>query len=118
MKTKNNFTGYTEAPPRIAKEMMRAVKVKDFLPAPEKLKLKAVSEKERSRTNREWQRYRIKDQERGHRKPLAEILKEPTHRLDTSVILPESVYLWMKEKKNKAAFIREAMISRYANDSR
>ena len=122
MKTKksnsNNFTGYTEAPPYIAKEMERAVKVKDFLPAPEKLKLKSVSEKEHSRTKREWQRYRIKDQERGHRKPLTEILKEPTRRLDTSVILPESVYLWMKEKKNKAAFIREAMIHRYEHDSR
>jgi hypothetical protein len=117
MKTRNDFTGYTEAPARIAKEMERAVKIKDFLPAPEKLKLKSVSEKERSRTKREWQRYRIKDQERGHRKSIAEILKEPTRRLDTSVILPESVYQWMKGKSNKAAFIRDTVIQRYTHDS-
>jgi len=110
---KDKFTGYTEAPARIAKEMERAVRVKDFLPAPEKLELKTVSEKERSRTNRAWQRYRIKDHERGHRKPLTEALKEPTRRLDTSVILPESVYRWLKEKPNKAAFIRDTVMQAY-----
>lgn len=114
MKKKNNFTGYTDAPPGIAKAMARSVKVKDFLPAPDKLKLKTVPEKERKLTNREWQRYRIKDHERGHRKALAEILKEPTQRFDTSVLLPESVYKWVKEKPNKAAFIRETVMRAYS----
>ena len=114
MKTKNSFTGYTEAPPGIAKEMTRSVKVKDFLPPPEKLKLKKVSEKERKLTDRAWQRYRIKDHERGHRKALAEVLKEPTQRFDTSVLLPESVYKWVKEKPNKAAFIRETVMRAYS----
>jgi hypothetical protein len=110
---KGNFTGYTEAPARIAKEMERAVKIKDILPAPEKLKLKKVSEKERSRTDRAWQRYRIKDHERGHRKALAVTLKEPTRRLDTTVMLPESVYQWLKEMPNKAGFIRETVMQAY-----
>lgn len=92
---------------------MRAAKVEDFLPAPGKLKLKAAPEKERKRTARAWERYRIKDHERGHRRPLSEILKEPTRRLDTSIILPESVYQWVKEKPNKAAFIRDTMIRMY-----
>ena len=114
MKKKNNFTGYTDAPPSIEKEMARAVKVKDFLPSPEKLQLKKVSEKERKRTEKTWQRYRIKDHERGHRKPIAEILNEPTRRLDTSVLLPESVFRWVKEKPNKAAFIRETVMQAYS----
>jgi len=112
MKTK--VRGYTETPPRIEKEMDRAVKVKDFLPAPEKLKLKSVSEKEQKRTAKAWERYRIKDHERGHRKQLAETLKEPTRRLDTSVLLPESVYQWVKGKPNKAAFIRETVMQAYS----
>lgn len=114
MKTKSNFKGYTDAPPRIEKAIERAVKVKDFLPAPEKLKLKTASEKESQRTARAWERYRIKDHERGHRKQLAETLKEPTRRLDTSVLLPESVYQWVKDKPNKAAFIRETMMQAYS----
>ena len=111
---KNNLKGYTDAPANIAKEMERAVKVEDFLPAPKKLKLKTVSEKERKRTAQAWERYRIKDHERGHRKRLAESLKEPTRRLDTSVLLPESVFQWVKTMPNKAAFIRETVMKAYS----
>jgi len=87
--------------------MEDAVLVKDFLPPPEKLVLNSISEKERKLTMKAWKRYRIKNHERGHRKPLAETLKEPTARLDTSIILPRRVYNWIGTKQNKAAFIRE-----------
>jgi hypothetical protein len=120
MKTRKNkksermgFTGYTDAPPEIEKEMEDAVLVKDFLPPPEKLVLNSISEKERKLTMKAWKRYRIKNHERGHRKPLAETLKEPTARLDTSIILPRRVYNWIGTKQNKAAFIREMMIKSY-----
>jgi hypothetical protein len=99
MKTSRNkksdkigFTGYTDAPLEIEKAMEVAVLVKDFLPPPGKLIPKAVTEKEREGTLKAWKRYRIKDHERGHRKALAETLKEPTTRLDTSIILPRRVY--------------------------
>jgi hypothetical protein len=120
MKTKKNkaaatsgFTGYTDAPPVIGKEMEGAKRVKDFLPPPEELKMKTVTGKERKLTAKAWQRYRIKDHERGHRKPLSKILKEPTRRLDTSILLPENVYNWVKGKTNKAAFIRDTLIKQY-----
>jgi len=112
---KISFTGYTDAPPKIEKEMIGAVLVKDFLPSPGELQPKAVTEKERQGTLKAWKRYRIKDHERGHRKQLAETLKEPTTRLDTSIILPTQVYNWIGMKRNKAAFIREIMIKSYKN---
>jgi len=115
---KTGFIGYTDAPPEIEKEMEGAVLVKDFLPPPEKLKLKTVTEKERKLALKAWKRYRIKDHERGHRKALSETLKEPTARLDTSLILPRRVYNWLKTKPNKAAFIREIMIKSYEKTAR
>ena len=125
MKTsKNNksekigFRGYTDAPPEIEKAMENAVLVKDFLPAPGTLIPKAVTEKERKSTLKAWKRYSIKDHERGHRKPLADIFKEPTTRLDTSIILPRQVYKWIGTKRNKAAFIREIMIKSYKKATR
>lgn len=111
---KNNFIRYTDAPKHIEIEMERAVRVDDFLNSPEKLKLKIVSEKERVRTEKTWKRYLIKDHERGHRKPISEVLNEPTQRFDTSIILPVSVYHWLKKKPNKAAFIRETVIQAYS----
>jgi len=116
MNNKSNkigFIEYTDAPAEIEKAMDNAVRVKDFLPKPENLVLKHISEKERKGTQKAWERYRIKDNERGHRKPLTETLKEPTKRLDTSIILPRRVYDWIGTKKNKAAFIREIMIKSY-----
>jgi hypothetical protein len=117
-KDKIGFTGYTDEPPEIGKEMERARRVKDFLPPPGKLMPKAVTEKERKGTLKAWERYRIKDHERGHRRPLAETLKEPTTRLDTSIILPLRVYNWIGTKRNKAAFIREVMIKSYERAGR
>jgi hypothetical protein len=88
-------------------------RVKDFLPSPAKLKTKIVTEQERKLTAESWQRYRIKDHERGHRKALSKVLKEPTQRLDTSILLPAKVYNWVKGKPNKAAFIRDTLIKQY-----
>ena len=125
MKTSRNrlpekirFTGYTDAPPEIEKAMQESVLVKDFLPPPGKLTPKAVTEKERKGVLKAWKRYRIKNHERGHRRPLAETLKEPTTRLDTSIILPRRVYNWLGTKRNKAAFIREIMIRSYEKAAR
>jgi hypothetical protein len=125
MKTSRNrlpekirFTGYTDAPPEIEKAMQESVLVKDFLPPPGKLTPKAVTEKERKGALKAWKRYRIKDHERGHRKSLSETLKEPTKRLDTSVILPRRVYNWLGTKRNKAAFIRGIMIRSYEKAAR
>lgn len=115
---KIGFTGYTDAPPEIEKEMEDAVPIKDFLPPSGKLVLNSISEKERKLTMKAWKRYRIKDSERGHRTPLSKALKEPTARLDTSVILPRRVYNWLKTKPNKAAFIREVMIKSYETAER
>lgn len=110
---KIGFTGYTDAPANIEKSMDGAVLVKDFLPTPQKLIAKAVTDKEHQGTLKAWKRYRIKDHERGHRKPLADTLKEPTMRLDTSITLPRRVYNWLGTKQNKAAFIRDIMIKSY-----
>lgn len=107
------FMGYTNAPKDIDDAMDSAVRVKDFLPAPDKLILNVVSKKEHKQTINAWKRYIIKDHERGHRTPLSKTLKEPTARLDTSLILPRSVYDWIKTKPNKAAFIRELMVKSY-----
>jgi len=63
--------------------------------------LNSISEKERKLTMKAWKRYRIKNHERGHRKPLAETLKEPTARLDTSIILPRRVYNWIERNKTR-----------------
>jgi hypothetical protein len=117
-KDKIGFSEYTDAPPEIEKEMARAKRVKDFLPSPGKLTAKRVTEKEREQTTRAWKRYRIKDHERGHRTPLSKTLQEPTVRLDTSIILPQSVYNWIKRSSNKAAFIREIMIRTYEKSTR
>jgi hypothetical protein len=118
-KTKDiGFVGYTDAPEDVDKSMDTARRAKDFLPSPEKLKLKTVTEKERKRTLKAWKRYRIKDNERGHRAPLSKMLKEPTKRLDTSIILPRRVYDWIGAKQNKAAFIREIMIKNYKKSTR
>jgi hypothetical protein len=124
MKTKKNkpedvdFIGYSDAPEDIDMAMDTARRVKDILPRPEKLKLKIVSEKERKQTQKAWKRYRIKDSERGHRPALSKTLKEPTKRLDTSIILPRRVYDWIGTKRNKAAFIREIMIKNYEKSTR
>lgn len=107
------FTGYTDAPRAIRKEMEGAKRVNDFLPPPDKLTMKTVTEKERRLTAQTWERYRIKDHERGHRKALAKVLKEPTRRLDTSILLPENVYNWVKGQPNKAAFIRDTLIKQF-----
>jgi hypothetical protein len=107
------FTGYTDAPPEIDKAIERSVQVDDFLPRPGKLVPKTATRAEREQTRKAWKRYRIKDHERGHRTPLSKILREPTRRLDTSIILPLSVFDWLKTKPNKAAFIRETVIKRY-----
>ena len=112
-KSADSLSGYTDAPPKIAKEMERAKRVKDFLPSPGQLKVKTVTVKEKKRTTAAWERYRIKDHERGHRKPLSETLKNPTCRLDTSILLPENVYNWVKGKPNKAAFIRDTLIEQF-----
>ena len=112
------FAGYTDAPADIEKAMEGARRVKDFLPSPGKLIPKTITEKERKRTLKAWKRYHIKDSERGHRTPLSKALKEPTARLDTSVILPRRVYNWLKTKPNKAAFIREVMIKSYETAER
>jgi hypothetical protein len=112
-KIKIGFNGYTDAPPEIEKEMARAKRIKDFLPSPGKLVAKTVTEKEREQTSKAWKRYRIKDHERGHRPPLSKKLREPTVRLDTSIILPQSVFNWVKRSNNKAAFIRDIMIKSY-----
>lgn len=117
-KDKTGFTGYTEAPPEIAKEMARAKRIKDFLPSPGKLTTKTVTQKEREETLKTWKRYRIKDHERGHRPPLSKKLQEPTVRLDTSIILPQSVFNWVKKSNNKAAFIRDIMIKSYEKAER
>ena len=124
MKTKKNktedvdFIGYSDAPEDIDMAMDTARRVKDIIPRPEKLKLKIVSEKERKQTQKAWKRYRIKDSERGHRSALSKTLKEPTKRLDTSIILPRRVYDWIGTKRNKAAFIREIMIKNYEKSTR
>ena len=113
-KTKEfQFLEYTNAPKDIEDAMDSAKRVKDFLPAPDKLVLNVVSIKERKQTTKAWDRYIIKEHERGHRTPLSKTLKEPTARLDTSLILPRSVYDWIKTKPNKAAFIRELMVKSY-----
>jgi hypothetical protein len=112
-KSKIGFTGYTDAPVEVDKEMESAKQIKDFLPLPGKLVAKTVTKKEREQTAKAWKRYRIKDHERGHRTPLSKSLKETTARLDTSIILPQSVFNWVKEKGNVAAFIREIMIKSY-----
>lgn len=117
-KDKTGFTGYTEAPPEIAKEMARAKRIKDFLPSPGKLTEKTVTQKERKETLKTWKRCRIKDHERGHRAPLSKTLKEPTVRLDTSIILQQSVFNWVKKSNNKAAFIRDIMIKSYEKAER
>jgi hypothetical protein len=117
-KDKTGFTGYTEAPPDIEKEMARAKQIKDFLPSSGKLTAKIVSEKEKEQTAKAWKRYRIKDHERGHRAPLSKTLQEPTVRLDTSIILPQSVFNWVKKSNNKAAFIRDIMIKSYEKAGR
>ena len=109
----SGFLAYTDAPPDIERVLDNAKRVKDFLPSPEKLKPKTVTAKERKRTAKAWQRYQIKAHERGHRKPLSAILKEPTRRLDTSILLPENVYNWVKGKPNKAAFIRDTLIKQF-----
>jgi hypothetical protein len=113
-KIKIGFNGYTDAPPEIEKEMARAKRIKDFLPLP----VRTVTEKEREQTSRAWKRYRIKDHERGHRPPLSKKLREPTVRLDTSIILPQSVFNWVKRSNNKAAFIRDIMIKSYEKAAR
>ena len=112
------FRGYTDAPPEIAKAMESAVRVKDFLPVPEKLVHKTVTEKERKRTAKAWTRYLIKEHERGHRTPLSKVLDEPTLRLDTSIILPKSVYNWVRAKPNRAAFVRETLMKSYEKTAR
>lgn len=117
-KDKMGFTSYTEAPPEIEKEMTRAKRIKDFLPSQGKLVTKIVTEKEREQTMKTWKRYRIKDHERGHRPPLSKKLQEPTVRLDTSIILPRSVFNWVKKSNNKAAFIRDIMIKSYEKAAR
>jgi len=111
---KGNFIRYTDAPPQIEEEMERAVRVDNLFSDQEEFKLKTVSKKEHTRTERAWKRYQIKDHERGHRKSISEKLNEPTKRLDTSIILPESVYQWLKKKSNKAAFIRKTIIEAYS----
>jgi hypothetical protein len=124
MKPKRNktvgtsFIGYSDAPEDINKAIETAQRVKDFLPSPEKLKFKTVSEKERKLTQKAWKRYRIKESERGHRASLSKTLNEPTKRLDTSIILPRRVYDWIGTKRNKAAFIREVMIKNYEKSIR
>jgi hypothetical protein len=117
-KDKMGFTGYTEAPLEIEKEMARAKHIKDFLPSPGKLTVKTVTEKEREQTLKTWKRYRIKDHERGHKAPLSKTLHEPTVRLDTSIILPRRVFNWVKKSNNKAAFIRDIMIKSYEKAAR
>jgi hypothetical protein len=117
-KEKMGFKGYTEAPPEIEKEMSRAKRIKDFLPTPGKLTAKTVTLKERDETLKTWKRYRIKDHERGHRPPLSKTLQEPTVRLDTSIVLPQSVFNWVKKSNNKAAFIRDIMIKSYEKAAR
>jgi hypothetical protein len=124
MKTKKNkienmdFIGYSDAPEDIETALNTARRAKDILPPPEKLKLKIVSDKELKQTQKAWNRYRIKDSERGHRAALSKTLKEPTKRLDTSIILPRRVYDWIGTKRNKAAFIREIMIKNYEKSTR
>jgi hypothetical protein len=117
-RTRAGFRGYTDAPPEIEKAMKSAVRVRDFLPVPGKLVHKTVTEKERKRTARAWKRYRIKDHERGHRTPLSKVLDEPTARLDTSIMLPKSVYNWVRAKPNRAAFVRETLIKSYEKTAR
>jgi hypothetical protein len=117
-RTATGFRGYTDAPPEIEKAMKSAVRVRDFLPVPGKLVHKTVTEKERKRTAKAWERYRIKDHERGHRTPLSKVLDEPTARLDTSIILPKSVYNWVKAKPNRAAFVRETLMKSYEKTAR
>jgi len=122
MKTKRNknqveFLGYSDAPPDLEKAMANARPIKDFLPSPENLFPKIVSEKEKKLTKHAWKRYRIKEGERGHRTPLSKTLKEPTARLDTSILLPRRVYNWIQTKPNKAAFIREIMIKSFKKNN-
>jgi hypothetical protein len=107
------YRGYTDAPPEIEKAMKSAVRVRDFLPVPGKLVPRTATKKERKQTAKAWERYRIKDHERGHRTPLSKVLDEPTARLDTSIMLPKSVYNWVRAKPNRAAFVRETLMKSY-----
>jgi hypothetical protein len=118
VRTGPGFTGYADAPPEIAKEMERSIPIRDFLPAPEKLVSRTVTGKERKRTAKAWKRYLIKEHERGHRTPLSKVLDEPTMRLDTSIILPKSVYNWVRAKPNRAAFVRETLMKSYGKTAR
>jgi len=107
------FTGYTDAPPEIEKRNGRRCTRQGFPATSRKTCAESISEKERKLPMKAWKRYRIKNHGARHRKPLAETLKEPTARLDTSIILPRRVYNWIGTKQNKAAFIREMMIKSY-----
>jgi hypothetical protein len=118
VRTGSGFTGYADEPPEIAKEMERSIQIRDFLPAPEKLVSRTVTEKERKGTAKAWKRYLIKEHERGHRTPLSKVLDEPTARLDTSIILPKSVYNWVRAKPNRAAFVRETLMKSYEKTAR
>jgi len=112
-KHRRDLVTYTDAPADIEREMDAAHQVADFLPRPGELSIRSVGKEEKRLTRAAWKRYRIKDNERGHRPPLSRALKEPTARLDTSIILPRRVYNWIRTKKNKAAFIRSIMIKSY-----
>jgi hypothetical protein len=107
------FIGYTDAPREIEKEMERAKPVKDTFPRPEELVFKTETERERKQTLKAWNRYVIKDHERGHRRKLSETLHEPTERLDTTILLPRRVSAWLRTKKNRAAFIRHIIVNSY-----
>ena len=110
---KLGLRGYVDAPATIEKAMKKGPLVENLFPDGTTFELKQSAPVEKNKMLREWQRYRIKDHERGHRKPLSLKLKTPTRRFNTCTTLPENVYVWIKTKKNRAGYLRSLLLKEF-----
>jgi len=109
--------GYTNAPMDVELAMKNGPVIKDLIPNSATLIIKKASTTEKKRMQKAWERYRIKDSERGHRTSLSEKLKTPTRRFNTCTTLPENVYSWIKGKKNRANYLRDLLMREYKKTS-
>jgi hypothetical protein len=109
--------GYTDAPPDIQGAMKNGPVVNDLIPQNTAFTLKQPGHAETRKMQRAWQRYRIKDHERGHRPPLSEKLKTTTRRFNTCTTLPQNVYSWIKGKTNRADYLRNLLMKEYQKTS-
>jgi hypothetical protein len=105
--------GYSDPPKNIEEAMKDGPVIQSVIPEDTTFELKRPSPVEGRKMHRAWQRYRIKDHERGHRAPLSKTLKISTRRFNTCTTLPENVYAWVKRKRNRADYLRNLLMKEY-----